>query len=149
MGRRARSRPQPSAPLERRPRLRMGSETPGTVTKGPPITVTCECGERRELFHGERWTCPSCGRSYDSGRIPAGEYAQVRRLQLRYRALPIALGVAVAVLAIAFTLTGNVLGVFFLMPSAIIAWFVFIRPTHRRRYRAAIADLPRWDLRAD
>ena len=35
------------------------------------------------------------------------------------------------------------------MPMAIIAWFVFIRPTHRKRYRAAIADLPRWDLRAE
>ena len=35
------------------------------------------------------------------------------------------------------------------MPLAIIAWFVFIRPTHRRRYREAIADLPRWDLRAE
>jgi hypothetical protein len=34
----------------RRARLRMGSETPGSVTKGPPITVTCECGERHELF---------------------------------------------------------------------------------------------------
>ena len=48
-----------------------------------------------------------------------------------------------------FTLTGNIVGVFFIMPVALIAWFVFIRPTHRKRYRAAIADLPRWDLRAD
>ena len=63
--------------------------------------------------------------------------------------LPIAFGVVVAALAIVFTLTGNIVGVFFLMPVAIIAWFVFLRPTHQRRYREAIADLPRWDLRAD
>jgi hypothetical protein len=68
---------------------------------------------------------------------------------VRFRALPIALGVTVAALAIAFTLPGNVVGVFFPMPVALIAWFVFIRPTHRRRYHAAIAELPRWDLRAD
>ena len=129
--------------------MRFGSETPGAVTKGPPITVTCECGERRELFYGERWTCPICGRAYDSRQIPEHEYAQVRRLQLRYRAVPIALGLAVAALAIVFTLTGNVAGVFFLMPVALVAWFVFIRPTHRRRYRAAISELPRWDLHAD
>jgi hypothetical protein len=55
----------------------------------------------------------------------------------------------VAALAIVFTLTGNVTGVFFLMPVAIVAWFVFLRPTHRRRYREAIAELPRWDLRAE
>ena len=132
-----------------RRRIRFGDEKPGSVIKGPPITVTCECGERHELFYGERWTCPSCGRSYDSGRIPQDEYARVRSLQRRFRAVPIAVGVAVAALAIVFTLTGNVAGVFFLMPIALIAWFVFIRPTHRKRYRAAIADLPRWDLRAD
>ena len=149
MGRRARRRPPETAAPQRRRRLRFGSETPGAVTKGPPITVTCECGERQELFYGERWTCPGCGRSYDSRQIPAHEYAQIRRLQLRYRAVPIALGLTVATLAIVFTLTGNIVGVFFLMPVALVTWFVFIRPTHRKRYRAAIAELPRWDLRAD
>jgi hypothetical protein len=127
----------------------MGSETPGSVTKGPPITVSCECGERTELFYGARWTCPVCGRAYDTRNIPEHEYAAIRSLQRRFRALPIALGLVVALLAIVFTLTGNVVGVFFLLPVAIIAWFVFIRPTHRQRYRRAISDLPRWDLRAE
>ncbi|MET0684654.1 MAG: hypothetical protein ABW060_05020 [Solirubrobacteraceae bacterium] len=150
MGRRARNRP-PGADAgpDRKPRLRFGSETPGTITKGPPITVTCDCGARKELFYGERWTCPDCGRSYDTSHIPADEYQAIRKLQMRFRAVPIALGLSVAVLAILFTLTGNILGVFFIMPMAIISWFVFIRPTHRKRYRAAIAQLPRWDLRAD
>ncbi len=76
-------------------------------------------------------------------------YAAIRSLQRRYRAVPIALGVVVAALAIVFTLTDNIVGVFMIMPIAIIAWFVFIRPTHRKRYREAIANLPRWDLRAD
>jgi hypothetical protein len=149
MGRRGRKRSLEAAAPERRRRLRFGDETPGSFTKGPPITVTCECGERHELFYGERWTCPQCGRSYDSGQIPADEYAQIRRVQLRFRAVPIALGLTVAGLAIVFTLTGNIVGVFFLLPVALVAWFVFIRPTHRKRYRAAIAELPRWDLRAD
>ena len=64
--------------------------------------------------------------------------------------MPIALGSIVALRSRScFTLTGNIVGVFFLMPLSILSWFVFIRPTHRQRYRAAIADLPRWDLRAD
>ena len=149
MGRRARNRPAAAAEPEKRPRLRFGGEKPGSVTKGPPITVSCECGARKELFYGERWTCPDCGRAYDSGQIPAEEYQAIRRLQMRYRAVPIAIGIAVALIAIVFTLTDNVVGVFFLMSVALIVWFVFIRPTHRKRYRAAIADLPRWDLRAD
>jgi hypothetical protein len=150
MGRRGRTRPPVAdAGAGRSPRLRFGSETPGTITKGPPITVSCECGGRKELFYGERWTCPDCGRSYDTSHIPAGEYQAIRKLQMRYRALPVALSLTVALVAIVFTLTGNVVGVFFIMPVAIITWFVFLRPTHRKRYRAAIADLPRWDLRAD
>ena len=149
MGRRERKRPEAPSATERRARLRFGDETPGAVTKGPPITVTCECGERHELFYGERWTCPNCGRAYDSAQIPAEEYAQIRRVQLRFRAVPIALGLTVAALAIVFTLTDNIVGVFFLLPVALVAWFVFIRPTHRKRYRAAIAQLPRWDLRAE
>jgi hypothetical protein len=148
MGRRARNRPAGAAAPAKRRRVRFGDEIPGSVTKGPPITVTCECGERHELFYGERWTCPACGRAYDTRNIPEDEYAQIRSLQRRFRAVPIALGLVVAALAITFTLTGNVVGVFFLMPVALIAWFVFIRPTHRKRYRAAIADLPRWNLRA-
>jgi hypothetical protein len=150
MGRRSRNRPAVAEePSRRTRRLRWGRETPGAVTKGPPITVTCECGERHELFYGERWTCAGCGRSYDSGQIPADQYARIRRIQLRFRAVPVALGAVLAGLAILFTLTDNIPGVFFLLPVGLTTWFLFIRPAHRKRYRAAIAELPRWDLRAD
>jgi hypothetical protein len=149
MGRRARNRPQPPAAPERRARIRMGDEKPGSVVKGPPITVTCDCGERTELFYGERWTCPSCARTYDTRRVPEHEYAAIRRVQRRFRAVPIGLGLAVAALAIFFTLTGNPFSVFVLLPLSVATWFAFIRPLHRRRYRAAIAQLPRWNLRAE
>src|SRR5918911_4687932 len=96
----------------RPPRERIGRERPGAVLRGPPITVTCECGESAKLAHGERWTCPGCGRGYDTGRIPREEYDVVRRTQLRYRALPVAVAALVAALAIFFTLTGNVMSVF-------------------------------------
>jgi hypothetical protein len=127
----------------------MGDETPGSVIKGPPITVTCDCGERTELFYGERWTCPSCGRTYDTRQVPEAQYAQIRAVQRRFRAVPIALGLVVAALAIFFTLTGNTFSVFVLLPLSVATWFAFIRPLHRRRYRAAIADLPRWTLRPE
>ena len=44
-------------------------------------------------------------------------------------------------------LTGNIFSVFILLPLSTMVWFAFLRPLHRRRYRAAIAELPRWDLR--
>ncbi len=124
-------------------------EKPGSVIKGPVITVECECGERHGLFYGERWKCPSCGRAYDSEQIPREEYEEVRRTQRRYRVLPVLFGLAIALLGLGFTLTGNTFSVFLLLPVGIIVWFVFLRPVHRTRYQAAIKDLPRWTLRAE
>jgi hypothetical protein len=144
MGRRSRQPAQKPAPGQR-----LGHERPGAVIKGPPITVTCECGAETHLAYGERWACERCGRQYDTGRIPAEQYQQIRRTQLRFRMLPIGLGLFVAAAAILFTLTGAVLSVFFLLPIAMTGWFAVLRPIHRRRYREAIADLPRWDLHAE
>jgi hypothetical protein len=144
MGRRSRQHPERRAPRER-----LGREAPGAVLGGPPIAVTCECGVKRDLRYGEAWTCEQCGRRWDTNQIPREQYEQVRRTQLRYRVLPVAVGLLVAALAIFFSLTGNVFSVFFLLPVALTVWFVFLRPMHRKRYRRAIADLPRWELRPD
>jgi hypothetical protein len=124
-------------------------EAPGSVLKGPRITVNCECGQTNYLAYGETWTCGNCGRLYDTNRIPRDDYERIREISLRYRLLPIAFGAVVALLAIVFTLTGNIPGVFFLLPVALVTWFVFIRPFHRRRYREAIQGLPVWQLRAE
>ena len=55
--------------------------------------------------------------------------------------------VVVLGLAMFFTLTGNIFSVFILLPLTLMLWFYFVRPAHRRRYRRAIAELPRWELR--
>jgi hypothetical protein len=144
MGRRSRQHPERRAPRER-----LGREAPGSVLGGPPIAVTCECGVKHDARYGEVWTCEQCGRRWDTNQIPREQYDIVRRTQLRFRVLPVVLGVLVASLAIFFTLTGNVFSVFFLLPVALTGWFALIRPVHRRRYRRAIADLPRWNLRPD
>jgi len=132
-----------------RRRERLGHEAPGAVLRGPPITVSCECGEKRELRYGETWDCERCGKRWNTRQIPAEQYELIRRTQLRFRLVPIALGVVVAALAIFFTLTGNIFNVFVLLPMAMVVWFSFVRPAHRRRYRRAIADLPRWELRPE
>jgi Flp pilus assembly protein TadB len=131
----------------KRRRERLGHEAPGAVLRGPPITITCDCGEKRHLHYGEAWQCERCAKRWDTRQIPAEQYDAIRRLQWRFRLMPIAFGVVVAALAIFFTLTGNIFNVFVLLPLAMMIWFVFLRPTHQRRYRQAIADLPRWELR--
>ena len=131
-----------------KPRIRE-REKPGAVTKGPPITLTCECGEKRELSYGERWDCEKCGRSWDTSRIPREQYEEIKKLSLRYRALPVGFGALVAAMAIFFTLSGNIFSVFLLLPVALTSWFVFLRPLWRKRYRQAVRMLPKWELRAE
>jgi hypothetical protein len=159
MGRRARNRSDGSDGLSvasgggrdagRTRRERLGREAPGAVFGGPPIAVTCECGEKHDAAYGEVWTCERCGRRWNTNQIPAEQYDVIRRTQLRFRALPVLFGVLVASLALFFMLTGNTFSVFFLLPVALSVWFVFLRPVHRRRYRRAIADLPRWELKPE
>ena len=135
--------------MDVRRRERLGHEAPGSVLRGPPISVTCECGEKRDLRYGETWDCERCGKRWNTRQIPAEQYELIRRTQMRFRVVPIALGSVVAALAIFFTLTGNIFNVFVLLPMAMVVWFSFVRPAHRRRYRRAIADLPRWELRPE
>lgn len=71
---------------------------------------------------------------------------RIRNLQLRFRGLPVALGLAVSAAAVFFTMTGNTMAVFALIPAALVCWMLYLRPAHRARYRRAIAELPRWDL---
>jgi hypothetical protein len=134
---------------KRQGRERLGHEQPGAVLRGPPISITCECGEKRDLRYGEAWTCERCGKRWNTAQIPADQYDLIRRTQLRFRALPIAYGLLIAGTAIFFTLTGNIFSVFILLPLGMMIWFYFIRPAHRRRYRRAIADLPHWELRPE
>ena len=140
------------APWNRRKRAereRIGHEQPGSVLRGPPISVSCECGEKRDLLYGEDWTCEKCGRHWDTNQIPREQYGAIRKTQLRFRVLPVLYGLLVAGGAIFFTLTGNIFSVIVLLPFSMLLWFYFIRPFHRRRYRRAIAELPKWQLRPD
>jgi hypothetical protein len=127
-------------------REHIGHEQPGSVLRGPPIAITCECGEKRDLRYGEQWRCDECGRRWDTGQIPTEQYQAIRRTQLRFRVLPVLYGLGVLGLAMFFTLTGNIFSVFVLLPLSLMIWFYFVRPAHRRRYRRAIAELPRWEL---
>jgi hypothetical protein len=131
---------------QRPARERIGHEQPGTILRGPPITISCNCGEKRDLRYGEAWTCESCGRRWNTAQIPPEQYGAIRQTQLRYRVLPVVYGLLVAAIALFFLLTGNTFSLFVLLPVGTMVWFIFIQPVHRRRYRRAIADLPRWKL---
>jgi hypothetical protein len=142
-----RTRQQPLRKASLRERL-ASHERPRTALKGPPITVRCECGERRALAYGEIWSC-ACGRRWNTAQIDAVEYARLRRVQLRFRALPVVMGLATSLLALFFLITGNTFSLFILLPFALVVWSSLVRPVHRRRYAVALGELPRWELRSE
>jgi len=110
-------------------------ELPRTVRKGPLITLTCECGERRELHYGERWQCGGCGRTWDTNKIPIDEYAAIRRTQLRYRVVPLLSGLFLLAAVVLFLLEGKAFGALIVVPFLLASWNMFGRPFFRARYR--------------
>jgi hypothetical protein len=126
-----------------------GAAVPRSLRRGPPITVKCECGERRELRYGQRWRCEGCGRTYDTRRIPAEEYASFRRNRVHDRLLPsvVVLGLVAAIVAV--VLAGRPFTALLIFGVVGFGWGTFVRPARRRRQYKAIADRPQWNIKAE
>jgi hypothetical protein len=110
----------------------------------PPIRVTCECGEVRAVPYGERWTCETCGRKWNTTQIPAEEYQALERAVRRYERQSI--GFAVVMLAIFVPLIVFVdvrLGISGLI--IFFAWSVFVRPRQRAKLFQRVRG-PKWQL---
>ena len=114
----------------------------------PPVTLTCECGAVGRVKHGERWTCPSCGRGYDTSRIPVDAYRAQTHVVSRYRLL--VLGPLVVLAAVMIPLVVLVdASLIFLMGILAFAYILLFLPFVRRRVRRGITQGPAWDLPAD
>jgi hypothetical protein len=126
------------------------AKLPRSVRKGPLITVTCECGERRDLRYGEVWRCEGCGRRFDTNKIPLEEYAAIRRTQLRYRLFPLTAGLILLAATIVFLIAGRTFSALVFAAFLLATWAVFGRPFFRSRYRKSLhKNLPTWNLKAD
>jgi hypothetical protein len=126
------------------------AELPRSVRKGPPITVKCECGQRRELHYGEQWRCDGCGRRYDTRKIPIEEYAAIRRTQIRYRLFPLLSGILLLVAVILFWVQGGAFSALVAVAFLLASWSVFGRPFYRSRYRNALSkNTPTWKIKSD
>lgn len=124
-------------------------ELPRSIRRGPRITLTCECGELRYLSYGERWTCEKCGKTWNTARIPLEQYAELRRTQLRFRRVPIAISVLALICIVAFIIVGKAFGGLIVVALGATTWSMFFRPLYRRRYREALADLPSWQIKPE
>jgi hypothetical protein len=115
----------------------------------PPITLTCDCGTRAQVPYGETWSCPTCAKSYDTARIPAGDYRALVAGVQRYKWLTI--GPPLALTAVLMPL-GILLDVrfAFLLFVLVIGYGLLVLPRIRGRARDRVTQLTaRWKLEAE
>jgi hypothetical protein len=118
--------------------------------KGPRITLRCDCGAEGAAAYGERWTCPRCGRTYDTAQIPSSDYASILSLDRRYRFTGWAVVGILAALVLIVAVTGQVIPIFAGLAVVLLSWFLYIKPVVHRRHRRAVRALTRnWDLEAE
>ncbi|MGI8714793.1 MAG: hypothetical protein ACR2NR_16750 [Solirubrobacteraceae bacterium] len=63
--------------------------------------------------------------------------------------MPIAISALALVCVIVCIAVGKALGALLLVAIVATTWSMFFRPIHRRQYRAAIAELPSWEIEPD
>lgn len=113
--------------------------------KGPPITVSCHCGDVRHVPYGETWKCERCGRRWNTAQIPAEDYWGIMREMRNYRLVVI--GIAVGLVAVLGLLALFVAeNLFLLLPIVLMFWFIWFMPWWRRRIRRRARSLPSWQL---
>jgi hypothetical protein len=114
----------------------------------PPITITCDCGAKRDVAYGERWDCETCGRSWNTAQIPAEEYEGLLRRVRRHQYE--ALGMTAVAAAVMVPLIVVVSARFILLvPAVMMVWLFVVLPYWRRRYRRTAKTAPRWELHPD
>jgi hypothetical protein len=112
----------------------------------PPITVTCDCGQAGYVPYGERWTCPECGKTWDTSQIPHDDYANLLRSVRRYRLLslgpPLAFAAVLVPLAIVYGVRFGLL-----LFVLVFAYAVFVIPKVRERATKSVHESSRsWSL---
>jgi len=113
--------------------------------RAPPITIECECGERREVPYGERWACERCGKRWNTQQIPAEEYEGLLRSMRRFRLEVLAFALAAAAVLVPLIVFVNPAFIF-LAPIAAAMWLFLYLPNWRRRARRVASEAPRWEL---
>ena len=111
----------------------------------PPITISCDCGEKRDVAYGDRWQCEACGRAWNTLQIPAEEYENLLRGVRRRKLEAVAaagIGAAILIPLIALVSARFIA----LVPLTMAGWLFVFLPAWRRRYRRTAAAAPRWQL---
>ena len=108
----------------------------------------CDCGQLKHVPYGDRWTCESCGRTWNTTQIPEEEYWGLMRDMRRLRLVPIgvALGTALAFGLLAIFVAQSLA---LLLPVILAMWFILYMPWWRRKIRRRARSSPKWQLKPE
>lgn len=115
----------------------------------PSITVTCDCKTAALVGYGKRWTCQSCGKTWDTSQIPREEFdallASVRRYRLLTVGPPFALSLVLIPLSILLDLRFA-----FLLFVLVLGHGLLVLPQLRRHATQRVLEAaPKWKLRPE
>jgi hypothetical protein len=114
--------------------------------RAPPITLTCDCGTAASLAYGERWTCPECGKTWDTNQIPRAEYDALLADIRRYRWLVFGPTVTLAVILIPLAVLVDVRFAYLLFVLELAFSLMVVPPLRRRASMRVLTNTPSWRL---
>ena len=117
--------------------------------RGPPITVTCDCGSVANVPYGERWSCPDCARTWDTAQIPHEDYARLLASVRRYRLIVLGPPLALAAVLIPLAVVAG-LQFAFLLLVLVMAYALLVMPRIRSRATESVRrNAATWKLRSE
>ena len=115
----------------------------------PPITLTCDCGAAASVAYGERWTCPQCGKTWNTGQIPRAEYEALLSDIRVYRMLVFAPALGLAVILIPLAVLVDTRFAFLLFVLELAFALMVVPPLRRRASVRVLTHTPRWKLSSE
>jgi hypothetical protein len=112
----------------------------------PPITLTCDCGTRASLAYGERWSCPRCGRTWNTAQIPREQYEVLLAGIRRYRLFVFGPAVGLAVILVPLAVFAGPRYAYLLFVLELVFALMVVPPLRRRASRHAMQNAPTWRL---
>lgn len=101
------------------------------------------------MTYGERWTCPDCGKTWDTAQIPRADYDRLVRSVRRYRLLVLGPPILLAAVLIPLSVTVGVQYALLLF-LLLLAWGLLVMPQLRSRATATVLrHTSTWKLRAE
>ena len=112
----------------------------------PPITLSCDCGTAASVAYGERWTCPQCGKTWNTNQIPRAEYEALLADIKRYRLLVFVPALALAAILLPLAILVDFRFAFLLFVLEMAFALMVIPPLRRRASVRVLEGNPSWRL---